>query len=137
MENLTKPVTSVGSPMIYKKKRNMKKNLEEHINLWKVAKPGNNVMRTVNVEKSKTIDGEYEIILKISGQVTDIGRAETISAKGKLITTRQFANDESNDDTDIQLFDECVRQTQKEFDKKAKATYQRLSGSGFSERNQY
>lgn len=62
----------------------MKKNPEEHINLGKAAKPGNNVMRTVNVEKSKNIDGEYEIILKISGQVTDLGGAETVSAKGNL-----------------------------------------------------
>ena len=115
----------------------MKKNLEEHINLWKLAKPGNNVMRTVNVEKSKTIDGEYEIILKISGRVTDLGRSETVSAKGKLTTTRQFQNDEGHCVADIQLFDECVSRTQKELDKKAKATYQRLSGSGFSERNQY
>ncbi len=114
----------------------MKKNLEEHINLWKAAKPGNNVMRTVNVEKSKNIDGEYEIILKISGQVTDLGGAETVSAKGKLTTTRQFQNDEGHGATDIQLFDECQPDA-KEFDKKAKSTYQGLSGSGFSERNQY
>ena len=117
----------------------MKKNLEDHINQWKSVKTGNNVMRTINVEKSKAVEGEYEIILKMSTKVTDIGRSETVSAKGKIKTTKQSVSDEGNDNTDadVQLFDECVSRMQEDFDKKTKATYQRLSGSGFSERNPY
>jgi hypothetical protein len=113
----------------------MKKNLQDHINQWKSAKVGNTVMRTINVEKSKVIEGEYEIILKMSTKVTDLGRFETVSAKGKIKTTIQSVNDEG--DADVKLFDECISQMQKDFDKKTKATYQRLSGSGFSERNPY
>lgn len=116
----------------------MKKNLEDHINQWKSAQAGNNVMKTINVEKSKEIDGEYEIILKMSTKVTDIGQSETVSSKGKFKTTKQSVNEEGNySDTDVQLFDACIIQMQKDFDKKTKATYQRLSGSGASERNQY
>jgi hypothetical protein len=115
----------------------MKKNLEDHISQWKSARSGNNVMRTTNIEKSKAGDGEYEIILKMSTKVMDIGRSETVSAKGKFKTTGQSLNEEGNDNPDVQLFDECASRLQKDFDKKTKATYQRLSGSGFSERNPY
>lgn len=115
----------------------MKQDLQDRITQWKLPKPGLKVLRAVNAENSKSMEGEYEISLKISVRVTDGSQSENVSVSGKMKTTCQSKDIESTSAEDILLFEQSVRQLEADFQSRTSATYKRLAGSQASERNPY
>ncbi len=90
----------------------MKKPLESRITEWKNANTGNKEMRTVNFEKSKSGDGEYEIFIKMSISLNNGERMEKVSISKKIKTVGQSGEDPY---ADVQLFNDTASKLVSEF----------------------
>ena len=116
----------------------MKETLKVCMSQWEHAtsKPG--VVRSVHVAESKINIGEFEIGIKMSATVTDMAQSEKVSLTRKFRTTGQATE---RTDADIQDFEACAKQVERDFEKKCSVTFTRLArmqnSDRFNERNPY
>ena len=103
-------------------------NIQTKIERWKQATSAKKEVRTFSIGKSKSIDGEFEVILKMSLKVVDMAQSETASVSIKLTTLNQDIDDET--------FNRAAKRLENDFQLKCGKVYDRLSNRS-NDRNPY
>jgi hypothetical protein len=106
----------------------MKQNLKDSIEKWKKNQTARKEFRSVKSEKSKVVDGEYTITLKMAIKVTYLSESEEILLTSEVNTTQQSVDDNELDNPkgDVHVFESDAKRLEKDFEIKFEETYSKL-----------
>ena len=106
----------------------MKQNLKDSIEKWKKDRTARKEFRSVKSEKSKVVDGEYTLTLKMAIKVTYLSESEDITLTSEVNTSQQSVDDNELDNPkgDVHVFESAAKRLVKDFEIKFEETYSKL-----------
>ncbi len=102
----------------------MKKNLEDAIARWRNNRKEKET-RSVNIQQSQPLVGEFEIDIRIAQQVPEMYPGDINSLLIRIKTTTQSVVGEIVPDADVLLFEQAVNKLENDFYKRNSAINER------------